>query len=304
MTEYVGLEFTGSATNVSDLIGALSIEGWDGVQVPLMMDTYRNVQKVEGFRGLKTRSSVRPAVGRDGTIVASRYRDDRVMTITGLVFDQTTNDPARMWEEWDKVAAAFAAAVKTDRVIKWRAGDQYLQANVRLEELTDPVEYGPKLLRYQATLRNASGIAFSQTLEVASASGAGTVGGTGLLSPFTSPFTTTPASGGVVVVVNEGGVSTPPLIVLTGYQLNPTVECGDSRIVIDGAVASGDELWLNAADRSVLLNGDPTYDRASMRRSSVSRWFDLPPQTSTVITLSTSDFDSNARIEVRYRPGH
>lgn len=289
------------AVDVAALIGGMSIEGWDGDQVPLMLDTYRKVQSLEGFAGLSARTSKRPAVGRDGAIVNTRYRSERQMAITGLVIDQTGRDPQRVWEEWLQIEAAFAAAVNTDRLLMWRAGDLYLQANVRLNELTNPVEVGPCMLRYQASLDNPSATAYDQTLQTVTTSGPASVGGTGLLSPFTSPILVAAPTGGTVAVFNDGGVPSLPLIVLRGGMSDPEVLCGDRRLVIQGDIAPGDELWLNAADRSVLLNGDERYPRREMLRSSVSRWFSIPPQAATLITLQVGDFDSSARIEVRFR---
>jgi hypothetical protein len=284
-----------------DLISRMSLESFDGAQVPLMLDTYRIVQSAEGLAGLKARTSSRAAVGRDGTILATRYRDEKAITITGLIVDQTGNDAGRVWDEWTQIEAAFAACVDTDRLLMWQSGNLALQASVRLEELTNPVQHGPKMLAYQATLHNASGISYSQELQTAVVASPDTSGGGGLTLPFTLPFTLQPLVSAQAFVRNDGSVPAQPLLVVHGAQSSPQIVCGNRKIIIDGDIAAGDALWLNAADRTVLLNGDPLVDRRNMVRWSSSRWFSLPPKQQVAVQLLVNTFDSGAGLEVRYR---
>lgn len=286
---------------MSRLVSAMSIEGHDGSQVPLMLPGYRKVTETDGFQSVKAKSSVRPAVGRHGAISATRYRDERLYTVNGLVVDQTENDPDRVWQEWDAIQSALSASIDTDRLLQWSAGGRDLQATVRLEDLSNPVQVGPNMLAYQAQLRNPPGIAFSQQEETLTADPPAASGGGGMEMPATMPVLFVPASGGSVSVLNEGGLPTPPLIILHGFLRSPIVECGDRRLVIDGDIAPGDALWLNTQDRSVLLNGDPLVDRRPMLRSASSRWFEIPPKTPTIVNLYSSDFDAQAGIEVRFR---
>lgn len=286
---------------MSRLLSALSLEGPDGVQAPLMLASYRSVTSTQGLAGVKAKTSVRPAVGRNGSVNATRYRDDRLITIEGIVLDQTENSPDRVWQEWDDVQAAYAASVDTDRLMQWTAGDRDLQAHVRLEDLSEPIQVGANVIRYQAQLRNTAGLAFSQQEQVVQAASPELVGGGGMTMPATFPVTFLPVSSGIVSVTNLGGMPSPPTLVLQGGMSSPIVVCGDRRLVIEGDVSAGDELWLNAADRTVLLNGDPLVDRRNMFRSAMSRWFELPAQVPTLIRLQVTDFDSGAGLEVRFR---
>jgi hypothetical protein len=71
--------------------------------------------------------------------------------------------------------------------------------------------------------------------------------------------------------------------------------------VFDGEIADGDTLYVDAADRTVLLNGDS--NRINMLRFESSRWFELPVGISTV-TLIAEDFSGGAGIEIQYRPAY
>lgn len=156
-------------------ISAISIEGPDGTDVPLMLDAYRNVSSAAGLAGIRVRELVEPNPGRHGSINRTRLRDDRPITIKQFLFDRINGDPVRVWQEYEAVSAALAAAVDTDRLLKWtRARDGIsLQAQVRLTELETPVEVGPVLLVQQITLRASDPRGYSQLLQTATTTAVG-----------------------------------------------------------------------------------------------------------------------------------
>jgi hypothetical protein len=289
---------------MSRLFTAISIEGPDGAQFDLMDNAYRRVDGAQGFRGLKARTVSRPRVGGDGAINSTRYLDERLMSISGLVLDRTTNDPDVVWAQWDDLAAAVGACADTERLMMWSTGTYDLQAKVKLEELQDPVEVGPNVLRYQATFHNELGLAFSQQLQTEVVAGADAGAGGGLVLPSAFPWTFLPVSSTTVAVINGGSRPAPVVLVLRGGMSNPTVVCGSQRIVINGDIASGDELWVDTGAKSVLLNNDSTADRRSMLRAAQSRWFYLPARASTLLELRVDDFDSGAELEVQFRDAH
>ncbi|MBX5461645.1 MAG: hypothetical protein IRZ28_11215 [Steroidobacteraceae bacterium] len=286
---------------MSSLVTALSIERPDGNQLDLMQPAYLRITGTQGFRDVISRRVSRPATGRDGAIDATRFRDERLMTITGLVLDAVTNDPAVVWATWGQVQAAFAGAVDTDRLLQWTAGGVALQAHVRLDELSAPVEVGPNVLRWQAQLRCPSGLAFSQQLESVVVVGSDAVGGGGMTMPFAFPVHFQPVSSTTVAVTNQGSMPAPVTLILRGLMRNPAVRCGDRRIVLAGDIAPGDEMWIDTGRRTVLLNNQPTANRRSMLRAAQSRWFSLPPQVPTLLTLEVEDFDSGTELEIQFR---
>jgi hypothetical protein len=283
---------------MSNLITAISLEGPDGVQVTLMQPQYRYVKRIEGLSGIRVRKAKRPRTGRNGSVDRTKLRDDAQIIITGMVRGE---DADRAWMEYDAVTRAFVGAVDTDRLLKWSAGnDRHLQMGVRLDESQAPVEVGPDLIAYQVTLSGPDPNGYSQTLETASAVPTGGTGG-GMTLPVMFPFTFDPAAGGAVAIDNTGTAPTPPLILLSGYLRNPIVRLGDYQLAFDAEIADGDTLYVNAADRTVLLNNEA--NRINFLRFEDSRWFDLPVGES-IVTLLAEDFSGAAGIEVQYRPAY
>jgi hypothetical protein len=283
---------------MSSLITALSLEGPDGVQVTLMQPGYRNVRRIEGLAGVRVRKAKRPRTGRNGSVDRTKLRDDAQVVITGLVYGE---DADRAWLEYDTITRALVGAVDTDRLLMWSAGtSRHLQMNVRLDESQAPVEVGPDMVAYQVILSGSDPNGYSQTLVTASAVPTGGTGG-GMTFPEIMPITFSPSSGGAVAIDNTGTAPTPPTIVLTGYLRDPIVRLGDRELVFDGEIADGDELYIDVANRTVLLNG--TANRINMLRFEVSRWFDLPVGGS-IVTLLAEDFSGAAGIEVQYRPAY
>lgn len=291
---------------MSRLLTALSIEGPDGVDVPILRgDRKVRVTKASGLVGLKAREAVGTAPGRHGTLNRTRFRDDRQPTFT-LLFVGATADEA--WDEYDQVARAVAGAVDADRLLKWRAGDNLdLQTRVRLVELDDPVEPGPSRVACQLVLRASDPYAYSQVERSGTAPplGGSSAGGDTLTAPPAHdgdvfPDTFLPLGSSGVTVTNDGAVPSPPLIELQGRLLNPIVRLADRQLVLDGEIFDGQTLRLDAAakPRTIVLDG--VADRMGMLRAGVSRWFELPVGTSTVQLLADA-WSANAGMTIRWR---
>jgi hypothetical protein len=228
----------------------------------------------------------------------TKLRDDAQVVITGLVYGE---DADRAWLEYDTITRALVGAVDTDRLLKWSAGTaRHLQMNVRLDESQAPVEVGPDMIAYQVILSGPDPNGYSQTLETVSAVPTGGTGG-GMTMPVTFPFTFDPAAGGDVAIDNIGTAPTPPLILLSGYLRNPIVQLGDRRLVFTGEIADGDVLHVNAADRTVLLNGEA--NRINLLNFEDTRWFELPVGES-IVTLLAEEFSGAGGIEIQYRPAY
>ena len=285
---------------MSSLITAISLEGPDGAQVSFMASGSRKVKRVEGLSGVRVRKAKRPRTGRDGSVDRTRYRDDAQIVLTGLVIGADADD---VWTQYDTVTRALVGAVDTDRLLQWTAGnDRALQMNVRLDEMQAPAEVGPNMIAYQVTLTGPDPNGYSQALQTATGNALSSSSGGGLEIPFTFPFVFNPSAGGNIAVSNSGTAPTPPLILLSGYLLNPIVRLDENtQLVFNGEIAAGDTLYVDAADRTVLLNG--TANRINLLTFESSRWFNLPVGDS-VLTLLAEDFDVSSGIEIRYRAAY
>lgn len=284
------------------LIESPSLEGPDGLDVPLAIPGYRRVTRAEGLAGMRVRSLVLPRPGRHGSRNRSRYRDDALITLQGIVLGE---DAARAWMEYDKVVTALAGCVDTDRLLKWRAGDRLLQSLVRLDGMEAPVEVGPDRIAYSATLRASDPAGYSQTEKTATTVPA-TAGGGGGTYPDTYPATYQPATGGVLQAVNAGTVPTPLLLLLTGELTDPIIRLDDDplrQLVLTGTIANGDVLTIDgrADPRTVTLNG--TANRLNLLTFESSTWFDLPVGAHTIRLLASS-FAGSAQLEARWRDAY
>jgi hypothetical protein len=283
----------------SAMVTALALEGPDETDVTLLLHPYRRVERIEGLGGVRVRKAKRPRTGRHGSVDRSKLRDDAVITITGSV---TGEDADRAWLEYDAITRAFVGAVDTYRLLKWSNGtERHLQMAVKLDEMQAPVEVGPDMVRYQVTVSGADPNGYSQELEEVSGEPLATGGGGGLRFPEMFPIVFSPSSGGQLSVTNEGTAPTPPTFLLHGYLRNPIIRLGDRQLTFVGEIGAGDTLHVNAADRTVMLNG--TADRGNLLKFEDTRWFDLPVGTS-VVTLLAEDFGAGSGLDVQYRHAH
>lgn len=145
------------------LVTALAIETDDG-PVSLLVPGLRGVRSLAGIAGIGVRPVVTPRAGRDGSVIRSRFRADRVIVVDGHVRGVGADG---VWDEYDAVSRALAGAIGTDRLLYYTLGSgRELQATVRLEELTPGVEVGPDWVPYQAMLHKADPAAYGQLEKV------------------------------------------------------------------------------------------------------------------------------------------
>jgi hypothetical protein len=281
---------------MAQLITAVSLEGPDGVDVSLMSDQYRKVKAINGLAGIRVREVVRPRTGRNGSVNRTKLRDDAQVIVIGYASGE---DNDRAWMEYDTITRTLVGAVDTDRLLKWSAGsERHLQMNVRLTSMEAAIEVGPNIIAYQATLRGSDPTGYSQTLETAFGEPLASGEGGGLVFPEIFPILFNPAAGGNVSVTNNGTAPTAPVILLSGYLLNPIVQLGDKRLVFVGEIANGDTLHIDTLNRTVLLNG--VSNRIRMLNFETSQWFDLPVGTS-VVTLLAENFGGGGGINIEFR---
>lgn len=124
--------------------------------------------------------------------------------------------------------------------------------------------------------------------------------------PFGFPFGFRARPSSRVAIINAGSVDTPPLLMLVGKLVSPEItitrtDGTTDSLTFSGTIDAGDELHVDTADRTVLLNGDA--DRISLLDASASTWFTLPAG-STTLTLSATSAGDGAGLRVTWRDGY
>jgi hypothetical protein len=257
------------------------------------------VTRAEGLQGVPpVRNLLTQRSQASGAFVRTKYTDSRTITLEGEVVGSTIEGA---FDSFDTLAAAMYDSITTERTLKWTrdASGEQLQAGVRLSDfqpltLTD----GAAWIKYQATFSCPDPRIFSQTLTTGTgASLSAAAGGKTYTYSYTRGYN--PSSGGDVSYTNSGSVPTPPIIRIYGYCSSPQVVLtDDTRLIFTGEVADGDYLEIDAAARTVKLNG--TTSRLNLLDVANSAFFALPVGTGTV-QMVASNFNANARADLIYR---
>ena len=258
------------------------------------------VTRAEGLQGTApVRNLITPRSQASGAFVRSRFTEHRTITLEGEIVD-TTIEAA--FDRYDTIAAALYDAISTERTLKWTrdSSGQQLQAGVRLSELQPlTLTDGAPWIKYQVTLVAPDPRVFDQTQTTGTGAAlAAAAGGKTYTYTYTRGYN--PSSGGTVSYNNTGSVPTPPVIRIYGYCTSPQVILSDdTRLVFSGEVADGDYLEVDCSARTVKLNG--TTSRLNLLDPVNSSFFALPVGSGS-LQMVASNFNSNARADVIYRP--
>jgi hypothetical protein len=257
------------------------------------------VTRAEGLQGVPpVRNLLTQRSQASGAFVRTKYTDSRTITLEGEVVGSTIEGA---FDSFDTLAAAMYDSITTERTLKWTrdASGEQLQAGVRLSDfqpltLTD----GAAWIKYQATFTCPDPRVYSQTLTTGTGAALSAAAG-GKTYTYTYTRGYNPSSGGDVSYTNSGSVPTPPIIRIYGYCSSPQVVLtDDTRLIFTGEVADGDYLEIDAAARTVKLNG--TTSRLNLLDVANSAFFALPVGTGTV-QMVASNFNANARADLIYR---
>lgn len=258
------------------------------------------VTRAEGLQGVApVRNLITQRSQASGGFVRSRFTDTRTITLEGEVLGSSIEGA---FDNFDTIASAIYDSIGTERTLKWTrdASGQQLQAGVRLQDfqpltLTD----GAAWVKYQVSFVAPDPRVYSQT-ETTGTGNALAVAAGGKTYDYTYTRGYNPSSGGDVAYNNTGSVPTPPIIRIFGYCTSPQVILTDEiRLIFSGEVAPGDYLEIDAAARTVKLNG--TTSRLNLLDPVSSTFFALPVGSGSV-QLVASNFDANARADLIYRP--
>lgn len=278
----------------------LDIDNGRGTVTRLHDTPTRALASVQGLVGLAApRGSSRVRPSGHGRTHRQAFLTDRSITLDGEVWGSSVE---ASYDELDVVTAALYDALGQDCTLRWQRGTsgQELEQAVRLHgDVKVDLAGATRLLRYQAQLVAPDPRAYSQAVYTADSAPMGDTGG-GFTYPSTYPASFTPGSSGQLAVDNAGSVPTPPVFTIHGEVVDPTIKLlpDGPSLVLNGTVARGSTLALDAEARTVTLNG--AANRLSMLDFAASRWFDLPRGPSSVRLLAASA-DADAYLSVSYR---
>lgn len=284
------------------MLSAVTLDDNTGAAVTLHQDApngKRWLTSATGLRGIQSlRDSKRVAPQRHGAINETRYEDGRNITLVGEIMSTISIEDA--FNEFALVATPMMQTLDSGAaLLKWTEGatGNALQRLVKLDgDLEPPFQEAQAILSYQAQFFSEDPRAYSQTLQTITSSLLSLSGG-GHTFPCTYPRTYASSGGGTVSFTNAGNRSTPPKFQIFGSCVNPQIVLVGTGLKLSfiGTINAGDFLEIDAAKRSVRLNG--TTNRFNLYDGANSTWFDLPSATSN-LQLVAGTFDSNALLKV------
>lgn len=242
------------------LVTALSIQGRDGTDVPLIA-TSRRCKYAEGLIGMRTREVVVDATGRHGSVNLSRLRRDQEIHLTIVLTGSTP-----MTEYW-AVSAALSGTVGQERLLKYTIGGVALQAMVEVIEVSAPIIVGPDLIEVDVSLRASDPRGYSQTQKSQ---------GINAVSHTHSTAT----------IVNAGTVESPLLFRITGpgglryvvIQLTDAPTIAQVSFNSDAPALAGAGNWLEIDMAARTFTREDGSNAINLYYPDRTRWFDLPPR--------------------------
>lgn len=260
--------------------------------------------KIVGLGLPNIRMSSGPATGRPGGYSGTPQYDPRLITIDGLLKDNTV---AEAQQRRMALADAFTDLGELEAQIEYpemgRSFISYCKLYGQLELDYTPLDplkhpFTLELLADDPALyENTSGSANSVTINK-------TVGG-GVILPMITPAISA-AGSSAEVVTNGGRIRIAPVITITGSMSNPRIinETSGQVVGLTGFVApAGSVLVIDMYDRTAVLNPDPiTGLNGSNVTGSVTLddWWELARGANN-IRLTTSDSGDDAQADIRWR---
>lgn len=288
------------------MLSSLTLDDSSGNAVTLHETTNRAVSRVTGLVGITSvRDSRRVRPTAHGAIDETRYEDGRIITVEGAVWSQ--NSQAAAYTEFRAITTAMLQTLDVGpAALKWTEGASglSLQRMVKLaSDIDPPIEEAAAELKYQVQFFAEDPRAYSQSLVTATGNSLSVASG-GATFPRTFPVAFNPSGGGIAVFTNAGNRPTPPTLRIYGTCQDPQILLlGTSgKIALTGTIGAGDYLELNAAERTIKLNG--ATNRLNMLDAANTTWFELPANSSSSLQLIAASFDTSARLDVLARSAY
>lgn len=288
------------------MLSVVTLDDNTGTAVTIHADTptsKRCLTSAEGLRGVQSlRDSKRVRPQAHGGINETRWEDGRTVTLIGEIASQIGIEDA--FNEFALVSAPMLQTLdNAPSLLKWTEGTtgNQLQRFVKLDGDLDPVlSDAASIISYQAQFFSEDPRAYSQTLQTVISAALSTSGGG---HTFPAPYNRSYGSsgGGTVSFTNAGNRSTPPKFQVYGYAVNPVIVVVGTGLKLSfiGTINAGDYLEVDAAKRTVMLNG--LTNRYNFYDPANSTWFDLPggaAGATTNLQLIAGTFDGNALLKV------
>lgn len=211
-----------------------------------------------------------------GSSDATAFYGPRTIEVTGHVMASTM---AEFWPRVDELLGSLALG--SEHTLRFRRlGEGFdLRASVRVDSEVDlPVGDIPKpYARWGVSLYCSDPRLYADTV-TSGAYDPTDAGDGGLEFPLDFPLEFGVSGGAWLSLDNEGTVSTPPTIIVTGPVTNPIIDNDTSGLSIftrDCGLGVGDTLTLDVRARTVVLNG--TTLRPDLVDVSRTTWWDVRP---------------------------
>lgn len=245
---------------------------------------------IEGLDGPKHRTSSYSRPGRHGVEVSAQFYDERLVTLTGLVYGNSLAE----FEANRKALVAAVAITKDDdgypiptRVsFTTLAGASYfvdIYFDKPLLNMESPID-----AKYQITGVCADPFVFGAT-----AVNSGQIrppSGGGYTVPMTVPYISDASVGGSVTVTNTGSETAMPVIILTGQLTQPTITNQNTgkRLELNYTLAAGDTMTIDMNRQLILRSGASQIGAKTI----ASDWWGVAPGPNTIALTSMSSSDS------------
>lgn len=251
------------------------------------------MDKPDGWDGPDVRVGVQDRPFADGAWVTPGWRSGWEITLKGEAVCPTMEalEKARY-----RLIAATALHRRTGLLTVGETVPK--QVTVRLLDRLDTVENGTNLT-FQVPLIAADPRKYAAAAKSASTGlTGGPTGGVSFPTAFPLSFGTAQPTG-LVAVVNEGIVDTPPTLTITGPAANPVVSVNETgeTFALGLTVADGEQIIVDMAARTVLAGGTATRRYAVVPGSS---WFMLQPGLSGV-RFSADVYNTTASLGIAWR---
>lgn len=269
---------------------------------------------VTGLDGAEVRESAEELVEGDGGVHGDFYLGRRPITLQGILDPEP--DPTAVNGRESRLKRA-ARALRSDSILRWQqSGRVETQLALRLQSRISITARRPK--QFQIGMVSAEWRIVGSALQSANINlSGGGGGGSGLTFPmfvipapppggsigfqFDFDFGNDPLGGiAQAYVENQGDAPAGPSFRIDGPVVNPqilNVTTGE-RIALDYSLGAGDYLLVDAATRTIKLNG--TASRYAAFNYVQSRWWELQPGLNDLRILAAS-YSAPAAVTVYWR---
>lgn len=258
---------------------------------------------IQGLDAPDYRTNTYDKPGEDGAVMSSLFYGGRTITLQGTITGQASTD-----YETNRAALASACAVQRDAngvpipiVIAFTtlAGNSYFCNAYPNKPLFDYeyATYG----HFQVSFYVPSGVLYGAA-QINSGSITVPTGG-GFILPVVLPIVSSGTVGGAVTLSNPGNVASYPILTLTGPLTNPYISNSATSLFVQltYSLASGNTVTVDMANKTIMLNGSSSILSV---KTTDSNWWNLPPNTSSTINLSTSSSSDTGTVVVTFYPAY